>query len=210
MRAKKAAASCDDGHSVRPLPLSHLMQILDEVRDVAVVVGKDRELRYCNRSAAEFLERGDPLCLGRGRLLCPSESADLRLGRTIDSVCSNGDSHAVSLVLRDEDDVPAVVTIRCLDLKGVGCILVLAADPRPNLTRVIEPLRNCFRLTRAEALVAIAIAEGSSLPQIAERRSVSVATIRTQLKTVAAKLGCTRQSQIAAIVHAVPWSALDR
>jgi DNA-binding CsgD family transcriptional regulator len=39
-------------------------------------------------------------------------------------------------------------------------------------------------------------------------RSVSVATIRTQVKTVAAKLGCTRQSQIGRIVRSIPYAAL--
>ena len=40
--------------------------------------------------------------------------------------------------------------------------------------------------------------------QIAEERGVSVVTVRTQIKALSAKLGSARQSEIAALIRALP------
>jgi DNA-binding CsgD family transcriptional regulator len=82
--------------------------------------------------------------------------------------------------------------------------LLLAIDPHPDVDGLAEALSDCFGLTRSEAVVAAAVAEGRAVAGIARQRGVAIDTVRTQLKRIAAKLGCARQSQIAAIVNAVP------
>ena len=61
-------------------------------------------------------------------------------------------------------------------------------------------LRLRFRLTTAEARIALGIAEGATLAAIAEKRHVSVATARTQLKTVFAKTKVHRQAELVALL----------
>jgi len=63
-------------------------------------------------------------------------------------------------------------------------------------------IRGLFDLTAAEARVAGGIAEGLSPEQIAERHGASRETVRHQLKTVFAKTGVARQSQLAALLAA--------
>jgi DNA-binding CsgD family transcriptional regulator len=68
---------------------------------------------------------------------------------------------------------------------------------RPRTDKI---LRSAFGLTPTEAKVAISIARGRSPATIAVAHRVSVATIRTQLKSVYAKTRTHRQSELAAFV----------
>jgi DNA-binding CsgD family transcriptional regulator len=52
--------------------------------------------------------------------------------------------------------------------------------------------------------VASGVAEGLTLDEIAERHGVAVGTVRTQVKSVFAKTGSNRQSQLAALLAAQP------
>jgi DNA-binding CsgD family transcriptional regulator len=79
------------------------------------------------------------------------------------------------------------------------------------ITAVVAPdapdaalIRGLFDLTPAEARVASGIAEGLSVNQIASRNKVASETVRAQIKAVFAKLGVNRQSQVAALLAAVP------
>lgn len=64
-----------------------------------------------------------------------------------------------------------------------------------------ETLKRAFRLTEAEAAVALHLADGASLETISETRGVSVATVRSQIQSVYAKLGVHRQAQLVAAVR---------
>jgi DNA-binding CsgD family transcriptional regulator len=63
-----------------------------------------------------------------------------------------------------------------------------------------EALSSNFGLTVAEASVALGIAQGDTLASIATNRGISLATARTQLKSVFSKLGAHRQSQLVALL----------
>ena len=57
-----------------------------------------------------------------------------------------------------------------------------------------------FGLTPAETRIALAIAEGQDVSDIATNQSVSIATVRTHLKALFAKTGTSRQSALAALM----------
>ena len=61
-------------------------------------------------------------------------------------------------------------------------------------------LRSKFSVTAAEAFIALGIARGETLFSLAEARGITVATARTQLKSVFSKLGAHRQSQLVALL----------
>jgi DNA-binding CsgD family transcriptional regulator len=80
--------------------------------------------------------------------------------------------------------------------EDVPIALLTLRDPRtPDRS---EALRE-FRLTPAELALTLAIAQGMSLREYAESRTLSVQTVRTQLKTVFAKTDTNRQSQLVAL-----------
>ena len=63
-----------------------------------------------------------------------------------------------------------------------------------------EALCSDFGLTPAEANITLGIARGGTLASIATVRGSTIATARTQLKSVFSKLGAHRQSQLVALL----------
>ncbi|MGJ0504909.1 MAG: helix-turn-helix transcriptional regulator [Methylocystis sp.] len=81
---------------------------------------------------------------------------------------------------------------------GVLAFTPVAAPSTPDIALV----RGLFDLTAAEARVASGVAEGLTPDQIARRDGTSRETVRYQLKTVFAKTGVSRQSQLASLLAA--------
>jgi len=61
-------------------------------------------------------------------------------------------------------------------------------------------LCSLFRLTPAEAQIALGIAGGETLAAVAKGRGVSISTARTQLKSVFAKTGTHRQAELVVLL----------
>lgn len=72
---------------------------------------------------------------------------------------------------------------------------------------VVSSLRAAFGLTQAEADIALGLADGLSVSEIADCRGISGVTIRSQLKRVYEKTGARRQSELAVMVWR--WAALS-
>lgn len=66
--------------------------------------------------------------------------------------------------------------------------------------RHLQLLMNTFRLTRAEADIAVRLAAGQSRQDIATARSVSTETLKAQLRSIYDKTGCNRESQLVRLV----------
>jgi DNA-binding CsgD family transcriptional regulator len=81
--------------------------------------------------------------------------------------------------------------------------LVLVSDQTSEATTDLHALRELFGLTVAEARLAAIIGRGASPREAAEQLQITEATARTVLKTVLAKTGTNRQSQIAALLGSV-------
>ena len=64
----------------------------------------------------------------------------------------------------------------------------------------MELVRSLFDLTPAEARVARSLSAGETLDDIAETGGVSRNTVRTQLRGVMEKTGCTRQAELVSLL----------
>ena len=179
--------------------------ILSCVRDVVIIVSRDRQLQFANPAAQHLLARRNLLHLRAGRVTGASSARSVALERAIDCVCSAGDRDEI-IVLRGTSAPPLVLTVKCLRHSGSDTILLVGIDGSVEPSRVQPSLRRCFGLTASEAEVAGAIAAGHPSASIAAARGVRLNTIRSQIKSIAAKLGCATQSQISAIVRATPLS----
>ncbi len=63
-----------------------------------------------------------------------------------------------------------------------------------------QELQSVYRLTRSEALLAIAVVNGASLEQHANTRGVTINTVRSQMKQILAKVGASRQADMVRIL----------
>jgi len=77
-------------------------------------------------------------------------------------------------------------------------VLVVARAERRDSVAKAALLRAAFGLTVSEADVALALVAGREVPEIATSRNASVHTVRTQIKTLYAKLGVDSRTTLAA------------
>ncbi len=79
--------------------------------------------------------------------------------------------------------------------------LLLTVSPLPRDEALMPTLRTTHRLSRAEADIALLLAQGLTPKEIAEVRQTSLHTVRTQVKTVLLKTESRRQSDIVRLVE---------
>jgi DNA-binding CsgD family transcriptional regulator len=84
-------------------------------------------------------------------------------------------------------------------LPGSSAILAVLRPARPKERGPM--LRLAFRLSAAEASIALALGDGASLEEIATERGVSIATVRSQVQAVYAKIDVHHQGALAALVR---------
>ena len=81
-------------------------------------------------------------------------------------------------------------------------VLVFVLEGSEIPTVPADLLRQCYGLTHAEAELAICLSAGFPLQKAAEMKSVTYETARSQLRSIMAKTGIHRQSELIASIHA--------
>jgi DNA-binding CsgD family transcriptional regulator len=84
--------------------------------------------------------------------------------------------------------------------------MVFVTDPAHGPRLPQQRLVEAHGLTRAEARVALAAAQGSSVAEIAAQLQLSGKAVKTHLRRVYAKTGAARQAELTRIVMALEWS----
>ena len=64
----------------------------------------------------------------------------------------------------------------------------------------MESLKREFQLTSAEAAVVMLLAGGETPSDIAAKRGVSIATVRSQIQVIYGKLDIHRQAELVALI----------
>lgn len=100
---------------------------------------------------------------------------------------------------------PRAAEQRGFDWGRRGAVLAFLDDPDAAGSGNRAPvLQQLFGLTRAEARIAVLIADGEDIEAIAALSNVATSTVRTQLKSIFTKLGVTRQLGVARLVRGLP------
>jgi DNA-binding CsgD family transcriptional regulator len=96
-----------------------------------------------------------------------------------------------------------------LDYDGAK-VAVFISDPNLQQPISIDNLVSVYSLTPSEAQVAISLANGHSIDEIAESSYHSAHTIRSQLKSVFRKTGVSRQSELIKLLLTGPFAQRRR
>ena len=82
--------------------------------------------------------------------------------------------------------------------------LILSIEDKPKSNdQIIEFLQKQYELTTREAHIAILIADGKTINEVAEERNVSRNTIKSQLNQVYFKTNCPKQSKLAGLIKEI-------
>lgn len=177
----------------------------------AGVIFLDCQMRIVsiNRSAEQIVAQANGL-LSRARLLFAEKSSEsAMLNRLISAAISvaigKGIEPSACMTITRRGAPPLQIFVAPLrgeaskQFNRLGAIVFVTA-PAQCMRRCGNALHSCYGLTPAEARVALLLADGHSPKQISAMLAVTGHTIRSQLKSVFAKTGVRRQSELVALI----------
>jgi DNA-binding CsgD family transcriptional regulator/PAS domain-containing protein len=183
---------------------------LDRLSTPVLVVDAGGRVLASNRAAEAATDAGDPVRLRGGRLGAREPDEEARLLRVVKEAAGRPRRGGAARLSRT--DGRALVALAAplapgspLGGPGAAAALVVVSDPSAaDWSGLARELCCVFGLTAAEARLAAAIAEGSTLKEAATRFRVGHETVRTQLRAVLAKTGTRRQAELVGLVAALP------
>lgn len=181
---------------------------LDALAQGAFILGADCRLSYANRAARSMLASGGALRLCGDRVHAAGPDDDGSFARMVAATATFGSTNAMCLGLSRGSRL----TVTTKSLRGGvvrnggtnGAVLMLAAGTDRGERQWAAQLKSAFGLTAAEADIARALGTGASPAETAAARGALVSTVQSQIKAIASKLGCRRQSEITAIAQTMP------
>ncbi|MFG1301292.1 helix-turn-helix transcriptional regulator [Xanthobacter sp. V3C-3] len=145
---------------------------------------------------------------GPSRLQVSSQAADRLFAEAAASIQSGGAGRRVYSIPVPADGAgraPAILHLlpvrrEAYDVLNSASALLIVTSVDRSTVPTAEVVAGLFDLTPAEARVARRIAEGATVDAIAIEHGLSRETVRTHLKQTFAKVGVTRQAELAALL----------
>lgn len=189
----------DGAGSVHPPQAQTLQAILDQMPQGTILCDCTSRLIYANSVALSFLTAADGIQLHGGMVIAAIGDRKA-LRAAVAQACHMTAPRAETLFIRRAAGPPLLVSAAPIQGEGTRWALLLVHAVSDLGEKATSRLQHLFRLSPAEADIAVKLANGFNLSEIANERHVSMGTIRTQLKSLASKLGCRRQAEIAVLV----------
>lgn len=187
---------------------------LDALAMAVFVCDGAGKVRTMTGSAEDIVQKGHVLGLRNDQLraLHAADNTELAkaVGIAVSGPQSQGNRLATTVVLHSRDALPVVLDVIPLPRIEYSfnfeprVLVVVRGNNTINdgdSSRTLALLQAAYRLTPAEAQIALQITAGQAPDVIARNRSVSVSTVRVQLRTLFTKLGVRRQSEVVARLH---------
>lgn len=181
---------------------------LDELSLAVIIVDRAMRFAYANAAGDDLLaDPAGPLGLRGGRL-CARAMAEQ--GGLKDLVAKASDLAGArgQMLLRARSgegrDVSLCVTPlpAAYALPGRVNDVMIVARPLEPAGGGLAAARQMFDLTEAEARLALGLASGLSLTELARQQGIRMTTARTHLARIFWKTGTRQQSQVAALLRA--------
>lgn len=196
------------------------LDALDRLPCGVLLVGSTGWVLHANIAGEAMLGRSDGLAVRYGNLVAadPKHTARLHglIAEAIHALQLDPPSSGGAMLLPRPSGLPAwQVTVSPLapnNPYSVGpahaAALLILTDPNAEIRAPDAMLHALFGFTPAEARVALALANGATPQQIAERYQLSLLTVRTHIRHLHDKLGVRnlgqllhRVLQVAGVVH---------
>jgi DNA-binding CsgD family transcriptional regulator len=173
---------------------------LEALPAAVLLLDEQRRLRYANGAAATLMARESGLRFVHGRFMPPGTESDQAwlAARQRGSICiPRAAAAAGPLVLTA---VP--ISARTHLARDSQCPLTLLVAPGTRTPEDLrQRLRALFDLTSSEAAVCVLICQDGLTPEAcADRRQVSLGTIRSQIKSIFLKTGVARMPELVRLV----------
>jgi DNA-binding CsgD family transcriptional regulator/PAS domain-containing protein len=210
-----------DPHLRRALQIQEKLAItegqreaLDRIPAGCVLLNSGGRILAANRAAEEIFRRKDGISTFAGQLSAAPASANTRLRDLVHAVIfrlpmpRSGGAVAIprSNARQPYSVLVAPLPKRPVDWGGfhpVAIAFITHPTPPSKMEFVLQAL---YRLTRAEARLAAALANGQGLGRAAEELKITRNTAKTQLQQIFAKTQTSRQAELVRLLMAVVWN----
>lgn len=180
---------------------------LDRLGMGVLVVDASMRLMAANGVGEALLGSGDGLTLAHGRLRLGTPEATQRLEQTVGRATARQDDpagqHGEPLLIPGARLGPPLTAFvfpgpQPFAFAGVlrRSAIILVAEPGRKSGIGADDIMPLFGLTRAEATLAIRLADGETVTEAAEGLGISRNTARVQLNAIFQKTGAVRQSEL--------------
>ena len=191
---------------------------IDRMLVGTVILDETGAVVKSNAVAREMLDAADGLLLANGTLRAVHPAENRELQRLIkQAMCgpsdgaSPGVAEAISIT-REAGRGKLGVVVRGVphaewsEGNRRPAVALLIRDPARRSEASRETVRRLFDLTPAEASLALALADGLTLDEAAERLKIRKNTARAHLRAIFAKIGVTRQTTLVRLLlSSVIW-----
>ena len=194
---------------------SSFTHLLDNARLGVIHLDRRGRIVETNDRARDLLRQGDGLWEQGGFLRAWLPESDAHLRRLVTAALPSLDGQAASgsMLIRNVSLMPQLTlhvhpaTVRQMDFGApdVGALVLIDGLDRPQLDA--GQVGSVLGLSPAESRVAVGLAEGRTVPDIAAASGRAEGTVRIHLKRIHRKLGVSRRADLVRLVLSVPERA---
>ena len=187
--------------------------LLDASDTVSILLNGEGRILFMNRAAQSLALAGDGFTVQRDRIVLTDRSRRSQFDRLVAQVAAGGLHSPGGALLADRPSRSGALQFLVTPLCLAGSedskvrVLVLATGSKQEISFPDAVLRQLYDLTPAETEIANGLLTGFSLEEISQLRRVSVATVRSQMKSLLAKTDTHRQGDLVRLLATLPRTA---
>lgn len=161
----------------------------------AFVCDRGGDVKALTPAAEAMVANDGVLQLRMGRLHASNPLDTKALNDAIDAATT---SVSLTVVMMNDGPYTSPLVFDVIGVRASPRVLVVARGGNAASERRARLLQTVYRLTSAEADIALQLSTGKTVDAIAASRGVAVGTVRVQIKAVLAKVGVSRQMELVA------------
>ncbi|CAG2141698.1 hypothetical protein LMG31506_02516 [Cupriavidus yeoncheonensis] len=192
---------------------------LDTLDFGVMVLQADMRVRYANSWSEALVQADSNLSLEQGVLRARDASLQDVLQRLLDGAVRGRSADAAAgswmHITSGGQPVPIIVVplVSRQPVEGpwqLPAAMMLLGNSESRSVLDAAVLTSLFGLSRKESIIAIRLAAGETLNEIAEREFLSPHTVRVHIRDTLRKTGTHRQSELVRLLHLLPGVNLVR
>ncbi|MCA3183422.1 helix-turn-helix transcriptional regulator [Cupriavidus sp.] len=193
---------------------------LDTLDFGVMVLQADMRVRYANSWAEALVQADSNLALDNGVLCAQPESLQSVLTKLLENAVQGGRHGGAAAgswmhITSGGQPVPIIVMplVSRQPVEGpwqLPMAMMLLGNSESRSVLDAGVLTSLFGLSRKESIIAIRLAAGETLNEIAEREFLSPHTVRVHIRDTLRKTGTHRQSELVRLLHLLPGVDLER
>lgn len=181
-----------------------LARSLDEIDYGLLLISESGEVQYANQAAREVMDHRHPLQLCNQRVAARGVNDEAALQEALAAATRRGLRRLLTLGSGEDRASLAVVPLELAPGLPSGATLLLLGRREACQRLSIEWFARTHGLTPAESRVLEALARGDEPREIAQAFDVGLATVRTQIGCIRAKVGAQSIRDLLRMVGTLP------